>query len=286
MPCPYRFLSVIARSLVNRHQTTINLVVAIIPRLIGFGLILVYCFWTNPALAGQLADRMAQFPDWHTKPPVMAATGDLVYPDWMEGTWNVTSTLVEQVAPLAPEIVTPGMKSNRPYLNQPMQFQVRFERVEQVQSKSRDRIIPLPQQPESAIVADREFNGLNIAQAYLGDGAIRSVKVDPASVNRQITELRSGRQLISIITGRNTETPSRDRFIATEVTNQYFRGTTQPYFNQVETTTAYDQLPSPNSGIEAWQITAIYLSPQDPDYFQALDQPVALYRYRLQLEPI
>jgi len=260
--------------------------VAILPRLIGFGLILVYCLWTNPALAGQLADRVAQFPNWQTKPPVTAAMGDLVYPDWMEGTWNVTSTLVEQVAPLAPEIVTPGFQSNRLYLNQPMQFQVRFERVDQVQSKSRDRIIPLPQQSESGVVAAREFNGLNIAQAYLGDSAIRSVKVDPASVNRQITELRSGRQLISIVTGRNTETPSRDRFITTEVTNQYFRGTTQPYLNQVETTTAYHQFPSPDSRIQAWQITAIYLSPQDPDYFQALDKPVALYRYRLQLEPI
>lgn len=276
-------MSAIALSLIHRYQATINLVVAIIPRLIGLGLILVYWFWTNPAQAGQLADRVAQFPDWQSKPPVTAATGDLVYPDWMEGTWNVTSTLVEQVAPLAPEIVTPGFESNRRYLNQPIQFQVRFERVDQVQSKSRDRIIPLPQQTESAIVADREFNGLNIAQAYLGNDAIRSVKVDPASVNRQITELRSGRQLISIVTGRNTETPSRDRFIATEVTNQYFRGIQQPYLNQVETTTAYHHLPSPDSGIEAWQITAIYLSPQDPDYFKALDQPVALYRYRLQL---
>jgi len=279
-------VSAIALFLVHQHQATINLVVAIIPRLIGLGLILVYCFWTNPALAGQLADRVAQFPDWQGKPPVTAAMGDLVYPDWMEGTWKVTSTLVEQVAPLAPDLVTPGFESNRRYLNQPIQFQVRFERVDQVQSKSRDRIIPLPQQPESGVVADRAFNGLNIAQAYLGEDAIRSVKVDPASVNRQITELRSGRQLISIVTGRSTETPSRDRFIATEVTNQYFRGTNQPYLNQVETTTAYDQLPSPDSGIEVWQITAIYLSPQDPDYFQALDKPVALYRYRLQLKPI
>ncbi|MFP5272070.1 hypothetical protein [Coleofasciculus sp.] len=54
---------------------------AILPRLIGLGLIIVYCFWTNPALAGQLADRVAQFPDWQTKPPVIEATGDLVYPE-------------------------------------------------------------------------------------------------------------------------------------------------------------------------------------------------------------
>lgn len=257
---------------------------AIFRKFIGLGLILICCFWANVAQAGQLSDRVAQFPDWQGKPSVRVATGDLVYPDWMEGTWKVTSTLVEQIAPLAPEVVSPGFESNRRYLNQPMQFLVRFERVEQVQPKSRDRIVPLPQSTQSGIVADRAFNGLNIAQAYLGDSAIRSVKVDPTSANRQITELRSGQQLISIVTGRGTETPSRDRFIATEVTNQYFSSTNQPYLNQVETTTTYHQLPYPELGIEATQITAIYLSPQDPDYFKAFDKPVALYRYKLYLE--
>jgi hypothetical protein len=38
--------------------------------------------------------------------------------------------------------------------------------------------------------------------------------------------------------------------------------------------------------IEAEQITAIYLSPQDPDYFKAAGHPVALYRYHLQLNKI
>ncbi|MGJ3251150.1 MAG: DUF6816 family protein [Elainellaceae cyanobacterium] len=31
-------------------------------------------------------------------------------------------------------------------------------------------------------------------------------------------------------------------------------------------------------------MTAIYLSPQDPDYFKANGHPVALYRYRYRLE--
>ena len=34
------------------------------------------------------------------------------------------------------------------------------------------------------------------------------------------------------------------------------------------------------------QITAIYLSPQDPDYFKAKDKPVALYRYQLAFSPL
>jgi hypothetical protein len=144
------------------------------------------------------------------------------------------------------------------------------------------------------VVADRAFNGLNIAQAYLGDRTIQSVKVDPSSPNRQITFLRTGRQLVSIVTGRASETPAPSRFISTEVYNQVFRGTSQPYFNQVETTTAYQlvrpALDSSNTlrspTIEADQVTAVYLSPQDADYFKALDRPVALYRYRLDLSRV
>jgi hypothetical protein len=33
------------------------------------------------------------------------------------------------------------------------------------------------------------------------------------------------------------------------------------------------------------QMTAVYLSPQDPDFFKSGNQPVALYRYRLELIP-
>jgi hypothetical protein len=61
--------------------------------------------------------------------------------------------------------------------------------------------------------------------------------------------------------------------------------TNQLKFNVVETTTAYQQLQSPGTTIEAKQITAVYLSPQDPDYFKAIERPVALYRYHLKLVP-
>ncbi|MCA1991464.1 MAG: hypothetical protein LDL41_05370 [Coleofasciculus sp. S288] len=278
-------------------------------KILGVCLVLLVLLWGGEAQAGQLADRLVQFPNWESKPPIMIAEGDLIYPDWMEGTWTVTSTLIEQVAPLAPEVVTPGFESNHRYLNQPMSFLVRFQAVQDATGQSAptmptaisDRFLPLKLQggygtnskqtqvyrsDESPIVvADRAFNGLNIAKAYLGDRLVQSVKVDPDSPNRQITLLRTGRQLISVVTGRATETPAPDHFIATEVSNQFFRGTPQPYFNQVETTTAYQRVQSPSLEIEADQVTAVYLSPQDPDYFKALDRPVALYRYRLELLP-
>ncbi len=257
---------------------------------------LIFLLWGHGAQAGPLVDRLAQFPSWEGKPPVSLAKADLVYPAWMEGNWTVTSTLVDQVAPLAPAVVTPGFESNRRHLNEPVSFAVRFGAVREVPREVRDSFLPIIQASKKAItatkvnipeiVADRAFNGLSIAKAYLGDTAIQSVKVDPMSPNRQVTTLRTGRQLISIVTGRASEIPAPDQFVATEVSNQVFRGTSQLYFNLVETTTAYQRLLAPSLTVEADQITAVYLSPQDADYFKALDRPVALYRYQLKLVPV
>jgi hypothetical protein len=230
----------------------------------GLAWILSFCC-ASPVWAGALSDRVSTFPDWHTKPPVDRASGDLIYPDWIAGTWRVKSTLIDLVAPLAPKIVTPGFESNRQYVNQPIEFDVRF--------------MPNPEK----VIADRAFNGLNIARAYLGDRAILSVKVDPNSPNKQITVLRDDRTLTSTITGRAIETPDPEKFITSEVFQQVFRGTSQPYLNEVETTTAYQIA---NGKIAADQITAIYLSPQDPNYFSAGNTPVALYRYRLEFSSV
>ena len=231
-----------------------------------------------------MVDRLASFPNWEGKLSVQVAKGDLVYPDWMAGTWNVTSTLVELVAPLAPDVVTPGFESNRRYLEQPVTFTVRFVKRELVPSF---KLIPQLGGVQAAVVADRGFNGLNLARAYLGDKGVVSVKVDPDSPNRQITLLRGERQLVSIVTGRATETPEEGKFVTTEVFQQLFRSpSSRPYFNQVESTTAYQHLLTTSPSVEAEQITAVYLSPQDSDFFMAGARPVALYRYRLEFFPV
>ncbi|WP_009632342.1 DUF6816 family protein [Synechocystis sp. PCC 7509] len=218
-------------------------------------------FLGGAAQAGQLESSLAGFPRWQ-KLTVQAASGDLIYPDWMAGTWNVTSTLVDVAAPLAPDLVTPGFESNRRSLNVPVSFTVRFVR-----------------DAKQNLVADRAFNGLNLAKAYLGRSVI-AVKTDPTSPNKQITLLKSDRTLLSSVTGRATESLQNNKFITAEVFQQLFKGGSQPYFNEVESTTAYQYLA--NSTIEADQVTAVYLSPQDPDYFKANSQPVTLYRYRLE----
>ena len=249
----------------------------------SFCLLFFFLLWGGEAFAGELSERLANFPQWEKLTSVQPASGDLVYPEWMAGTWKVTSTLVDLAAPLAPEIVTPGFEGNRRQLDQPVSFVVRF--VKEQSSISGLKILPQIGYKSPILVADRAFNSLNLARAYLGDEAVLSVKVDPDSPNRQITFLRSSRQLVSIVTARATETTPDGKFITTEVFQQLFKGGSRPYLNSVESTTAYHKLSTSNPAIEADQVTAVYLSPQDPDYFKAVSQPVALYRYRLEFFP-
>jgi hypothetical protein len=245
--------------------------------LLGFVLMLLLG-WSAPAQAGPLADRLAAYPGWQHKPALQKTAGDLFYPDWFLGDWWVTSTLVDAVAPLAPAIVTPGFEGNRQLLNQPVSFAIRFIKAPTV----------------GKVISDRAFNGSSLARAYLGDKAVIAVKVDPQSVNRQITLLRSQcreqkvceRQLISVVSDRASESPQSDQFITSELFQQQFRGQPQLYFNQVENTTAYQQVDAPQPTLTAEQVTAIYLSPQDPNYLKAGNRPIVLYRYRLKFSPM
>ena len=238
----------------------------------------IFFAFNQSAIALSLSQRIEQFPQWRSKPTVQIAKGDLAYPDWMEGTWQVTSTLLEQVAPLAPNIVTPGFEASQKDLNKPYRFTVRFGKEYFSPGKQFSLSNTIP------VVADRAFNGQHIAEAYLGQENVLTVKVDPSNPNKQITKLKGDRLLVAKVTGRAKETPQTDRFIATEVTQQLFRSDERIYLNEVETTSAYHLL-KPGK-IEAEQITAIYLSPQDPDYFTAAGRPVALYRYSLMLAQI
>ncbi|HEY9619202.1 MAG TPA: hypothetical protein V6C78_02480 [Crinalium sp.] len=258
------------------------------------GVLLLWLWCSPPALAGALAARLDQYPNWQMKPLAQTARGDLIYPNWFSGDWTVKTTLVDLQAPLAPDLITPGFESNRELLDQSIAFQVRFIESQNLQMNGIALPIPIPvifHEMPRQIISDRAFNGLNLAKAYLGDRTVVDVRVDPKNPNRQITLLTDNRQLVSTIVARSTEAPAPNQFITTEIFRQEFRGSSQLYFNEVETTTSYQQaLSQPTNNpeapvITADQVTAIYLSPQDPDFFKAGDRPVALYRYRLEFFP-
>ena len=247
--------------------------------------ILIWWSCSQGAIAGGLSDRMTRYPNWHAI-QFRQREGELTYPEWFRGRWLATSTLREQIAPLAPDLMTPGFEGNRKYLDLPIEFSVRFgsndaHLLSNVSPLNFPHLAPSLQPPQ--IVADRAFNGSNIAAAYLGAANVKSVKVDPQHPTRQITQLTQDRQLVSFVTGFEGETPHPDTFLAAEVSQQVFRSNATIYLNIVETTTRYQFSPLPIPKITATQISAIYLSPQDPDYFRSRDLPVALYRYELDL---
>ncbi|MBV5260634.1 hypothetical protein FLX56_19665 [Synechococcus moorigangaii CMS01] len=241
--------------------------------------LLVWFLGLSPVWAESLGDRLEHYPQWQALPtlaPVQAGE-DLVYPDWFAGTWQATSTLIDQVAPLAPDLVTPGFAANEKLIGQPFRFRVQF----QPRTNFPVKPLSLPEQVTAAIVADRAFNGAEIARAYLGEKTVQNVAVDPQNPNRQLTILKGDRRLISTVTGRAQAQPQPDHFFSSELIQQQFQNAEQVYLNRVETTTDYQRV---NPGqIQANQVTAIYLSPSDPDFFQAQNHPVALYHYDLEL---
>jgi hypothetical protein len=248
-------------------------------------------FGCQSAMAGALSDRIDRYPNWDNPPQVSQHEGELTYPEWFRGRWIARSTLLEQIAPLAPDIVTPGFESNRQYIHKPIEFIVQFvpanpDRITQVVLLNLPRLkanLPAPE-----IVADRAFNGLNIASAYLGTANVKSVKIDLQNPTKQITRLTQDRQLEAFVTGFDREILDPNHFIATELSQQIFRTSSTIYLNTVETTTSYQFSPAPTPKITATQISAIYLSPQDPGYFRTIGKlvhPVALYKYQLDLIP-
>jgi hypothetical protein len=240
--------------------------------------------WAQGLMAtrqGALQERLANYPHWTTLPPLSQRKGEINYPEWFAGTWHVTSTLVEQLAPLAPDIVSPGFEQNESYLHRPIAFTVKFD-TKTAFPEFTWALSDLVQAP-SVVLPDRRFNAEAITTAYLGDDLKFSVQVTLQPLPRVVTVFDHGKRLTSTAIGHNQQAPSESEFIATELSTQQFINGDAQYLNQVETTTDYQQLD--NGTITATQITAVYLSPQDPDYFNAQNRPIALYRYQLILEP-
>ena len=196
----------------------------------------------------------------------------------------MTSTLTALEAPLAPEIVTPGFVEQQQSLNQPFEFEVRFiPNTLPIQRSYGPSPMLINKGRKTNVIADQAFNSLSLISAYMGEDAVQAVIIDPEQPTRQVTRFQGDRQLSSTISDRGTETNAPDEFITSELYQQTFRSPHSIYLNQVENTTAYHTLETTPSQIEAHQVTAIYLSPQDPDYFKAGTRPVALYQYHLQL---
>lgn len=238
-----------------------------------------FFFNISPVHANILDQRISQYPQWDHKLSLPKPTQELIFPDWFEGTWNVTSTLKEQIAPLSPQFKTPNFDRNEIYLEKNINFLVKF--ISTILTPKNNNFVPTIINQNQVIIPDQAFNSLSITQAYLGTENVKQVIVNKFNSTEQKTVFQKDNELISTVIGRKQETVSPNDFITSEITRQFFRRPNSVYLNLVETTTKY-QLINKNE-IEGKQITAVYLSPEDPDYFLAIEQPVALYYYTLNL---
>lgn len=95
---------------------------------------------------------------------------DVYYPDWFDGRWRASSTLVQVLAPAGPELFSPGRNGSL------------------VLSRAREGVGAPPlvydvrwvQQPSGEWVVDREFNLGSITRASMGPKAVQDIRVEGA----------------------------------------------------------------------------------------------------------
>lgn len=91
---------------------------------------------------------------------------------------------------------------------------------------------------DGSVVGDRAFNAAAVGRAALGDTLLR-VSGDPSDPNRQIALLKGDQQLESTVTGRRSERPAEDLFLADERSLQVLHQPGPPRLSEVETLSRY-----------------------------------------------
>jgi hypothetical protein len=90
---------------------------------------------------------------------------DVYYPEWFEGRWRASSTLVQVLAPAGPEVFSPGRNGSlalanaRAGIGDALQYDVRW-----VALRSGQRVV------------DREFNLASITKASMGGKAVQDIQ--------------------------------------------------------------------------------------------------------------
>jgi len=125
----------------------------------------------NIVQPSQLLERKSIWPDWRLPSSIKrpGLKDDLIYPDWFEGVWDVTSEIVSD------QNQEPVIHSAKFILN-----------------------------TSGDLIADREYNTKSYALSTKTGGFL-SVKNDPKSPNRQFAQLTEDRYLETKIIGRLQE---------------------------------------------------------------------------------
>ncbi len=153
----------------------------------------------------KLSERKLIWPDWRFPSSIKRPRlkDDLIYPDWFEGVWDVTSQIVSD--------------QNQ----EPIIHSAKF-----IHNTSGD------------LIADREYNTKSYALST-NSGGFLSVKNDPKSPNRQFAKLTEDRYLETKIIGRLHEQIDNNIFITDELILQILHTPELSRVSQVETLTEF-----------------------------------------------
>ena len=178
--------------------------------------ILIIFTYTGPALAessleinnfqpSKLYERKSIWPDWRLPSSIKrpGLKDDLIYPDWFEGVWDVTSEIESD------QNQEPIIHSAKFILN-----------------------------TSGDLIADREYNTKSYALSTKTGGFL-SVKNDPKSPNRQFAKLTEDRYLETKIIGRLQEKIDNNIFITDELILQILHTPEFSRVSQVETLTEF-----------------------------------------------
>ena len=159
----------------------------------------------NIAQPSRLSTRKSIWPDWRfpslLKRPSLK--DDLIYPDWFEGVWDVSSQME-------------GDKNEESILHS-----AKFIR-----------------NSSGKLIADREYNAESYALS-IKNGGFLSVKNDPKSPNRQFAQLTEDRYLETKVIGRLQEKINNNLFMTDELILQILHTPELSRVSQVETLTEF-----------------------------------------------
>ena len=188
--------------------------------------ILIVFTYTVPALAensleinnfqpSKLYERKSIWPDWRLPSSIKrpGLKDDLIYPDWFEGVWDVTSEIESD------QNQEPIIHSAKFILN-----------------------------TSGDLIADREYNTKSYALSTKTGGFL-SVKNDPKSPNRQFAKLTEDRYLETKIIGRLQEKIDNNIFITDELILQILHTPEFSRVSQVETLTEFKKCGSIQNNI-------------------------------------
>ena len=217
------------------------------------------------------------------------------FPSWLEGTWDVTQTLVSCTAPIGVQFLggpngdagigAASLAEARSRLNQPVQLQLRYVRNE-----------------ESIVVEDRIFNTQSRLDAFAGRRVVSSVVPTRDTVTGRddsaiLVRFRGPAAQKVFVTGHH---PAEGTVVASDANESWYgwesqralfaltnSNTAPPVSTDTELLYSFQpQLEERTSAatIQGRLRIASFLNPNDRLYFDAQRQAVSLQDYTLRME--